>query len=97
MSGAYGRPRGSFGEIGRAMVNAAASGPASVRELAERAQVGYDAARYTASRLVRMGALEVAEEGRPVVLAIAGASQRAEPEAIEQLEVAIRSFWERDH
>lgn len=95
MSGAYGRPRGSYGEIGRAMVNAAASGPASVRELAARAQVGYDAARYTASRLVRLGALEVAEEGRPAVLSVP-AAPRQEHEPLEELGAAIRSFWERE-
>lgn len=95
MSAAYGRPRGSFGEIGRAMVNAAASGPAPVRVLAERAQVGYDAARYTASRLVRAGVLAVAAEGRPVVLAVPEHAPGAAPEPMEELAVAIRSFWER--
>lgn len=93
MSGGYGRPRGSYGEIGRAMLDAAGAGPAPVRELAARAQVGYSAARYTASRLVSAGALRVVDEGRPVVL---GPVLPDEDDA-EPLEAVMRrSFWERE-
>lgn len=94
MSGCYGRPRGSYGEIGRAMLDAAGSGPAPVRELAQRAQVGYAAARYTASRLVSAGALRVVEDSRPVVLAAAWPDDDDDAVPLEQ--VLRRSFWERE-
>lgn len=65
------RPRGSYGDVAQALLQAAGRGPASVRALAERAQVGYGTARYTASRLLSVGDLVVLDPGvRPAVLAI---------------------------
>jgi hypothetical protein len=72
---ARGRPAG---DVSQALLSAAAAAPATVRELAARACVGYGAARYTATRLVSRGALVPVAEGRPMVLAAA----------------AARSFWE---
>lgn len=73
---AAGRPPG---DVSRALLSAAASTPGTVHELAERACVGYAAARYTSSRLVSRGELVPVREGRPRVLAVP---------------VALRSFWE---
>jgi hypothetical protein len=71
-----GRPAG---DLSVALLSAAAqSGPATVRELAERACVGYAAARYTSSRLVSRGELVALHEGRPMVLAVSA---------------DLRSFW----
>lgn len=62
-----GRPAG---EVSQALVSAAAqAGPGTVRELAERACVGYAAARYTSSRLVSRGELVPVSAARPMVLA----------------------------
>lgn len=57
-----GRPRG---EITLALLAAAKIGPCTVRELADRSQVGRLAARYKAAKLLRMGALVVVQSGRP--------------------------------
>ena len=83
------RPRGSYGEIATALLSAAASGPGPVRELAMRAQVGYDAAHYTCSRLVRTGALAVVQPGRPAIVAL--------PPAVRSIEARLDDlnlqFW----
>ena len=68
---ARGRPAG---DVSQALLSAAAAAPATVRELAARACVGYGAARYTATRLVSRGALVPVAEGRPMVLAAAARS-----------------------
>lgn len=65
------RPRGSYGEVALALKQAAMEGPGPVRELAQRACVGYSVARYTCSRLVDRGELMVIEDRRPAVLAVA--------------------------
>lgn len=63
------RPRGSFGEVATALLEVHALGPCTVREAAERAQVRYETARYTASRLIERGVLEIAEPmSRPAML-----------------------------
>jgi hypothetical protein len=54
-----------------ALLSAARQGPATVRQLAERGCVGFDAARLTAPRLLRSGALVPLTEGRPRLLALA--------------------------
>lgn len=81
------RPRG---EISTALLQSAASGPGRVRELAERAQVGYSAAEYTCSRLVRVGALVVLDASRPAVLALPPAGD----ELADKLDELHRSFWD---
>lgn len=87
-----------MGEVASAMVSAAAVGPGTVAELAARACVGYDAARYTASRLVSSGALVALSAGRPAVLGAPEAAQ-AQQWSPARLGVALeqlRSFWEGD-
>lgn len=96
-----GRP---VGDVGQALMSAAShGGPATVRVLAERACVGYAAARYTASRLVSRGALVPVSPARPATLAPAAPrSARSAPAAVDaatarpwaELETALRSFWE---
>jgi hypothetical protein len=63
-----GRP---LGEVSMALLSAARQGPATVRQLAERGCVGFDAARLTAPRLLRSGALVPLTEVRPRLLALA--------------------------
>lgn len=78
------------GDVARAMRQAADAGPGTVRTLAHRAQVGYDLARCTATRLVQRGELVVVGDDRPMVLAV--------PPSGEGLGVVLsalhRSFWE---
>jgi hypothetical protein len=81
------RPRGSYGEVTAALVRAAYSGPAPVRELAARACVGFDVADRKASVLVSRGDLVVVRAGRPRLL---GVPEQAPP-AREDL---LRSFWD---
>jgi len=60
-----------MGDIAMAMRSAAVQ-CGTVRQLAERAQVGYAHARYTASRLVDRGELVVLDgSARPAVLMLA--------------------------
>lgn len=96
------RPRGTFGGVARAMLDAADAGPGSVRCLAHRAQVGYTAARYTASRLVSVGELVVLDDSsRPAVLGraanadVLAAAGPSPADAVAELEAAMASFWER--
>lgn len=58
-----------YGDITLALKAAAADGAAPVRTLCERAQVGYAAGAYTASRMVARGQL-VRGEGWPAALAL---------------------------
>lgn len=86
-----GRPAG---EVSRALMGAAAAGPATVRELAERACVGYGAARYTASRMVSRGELVIlSPTERPVVLGLE-AGGAADVPAAPAASATLRSFWE---
>ena len=83
------RPRGSYGEVALALKQAAMDGPGPVRELAQRACVGYSAARYTCSRLVDRGELMVIEDRRPAVLAVAP----RQADMAEQLSELQRRFY----
>lgn len=67
MNGPADRPRRAPGPVAVAML-AAATEPGTVRQLAERAQVGRRAAWYTVTRLVQRGDLVVVESSRPAVL-----------------------------
>lgn len=103
------RPRGSYGAVAKALLGAAvAGGPAPVRVLAERACVGYRVARYTASRLVACGDLEVHADSRPAVLAAVQArcsggappqvcmsTAQLQAEMQAQLDAALRAMVER--
>jgi hypothetical protein len=82
-----------LGEISMALHEAAASSPGSVRDLAYRAQVGYDAARYTASRMVDRGELVIVQQGRPAVLGVATAQTPGGDELASALDDLHRSFW----
>jgi hypothetical protein len=86
------RPRG---ELSQALVKAAEQGPGPVRALAERAQVGYGAARYTASRMVDRGELVVLQGGRPAVLGVPTAPPTAPAgdELGDHLDALHRAFF----
>ena len=62
-----GRP---LGEISLALLSAAQARPGTVRDLAQRACVGYDTARFKAKDLVRMGALQPVTDSWPRVLSV---------------------------
>lgn len=85
------------GDIALAICSAALQGPATVRELAQRAQVGYSNARYTASRLIDRGELVVLDgNARPAVLVAAdgGTQDGARGTGVHQaLEMLHASFW----
>jgi hypothetical protein len=89
------RPRGSYGDIRQALLAAADQGPGSYSQLACRAQVGFDAARRTVSRMVGSGELVRVSSSRPVLLARPVAADAAEggPTALEQ--VMASTFWQR--
>jgi hypothetical protein len=86
-----------LGDIARALLEHA-SQPGTVRQVCERAQVGYGVGAYTASRLLMTGRLERAEapaqragRGRPAMLV-----QAAAPEDDESaLAMLQRAFWPR--
>lgn len=87
------RPRGSYGEVAQALLRAAECGPAAVRTLAERAQVGYGAARYTASRLVSVGELVVLDpDARPALLVRPDEAAGAVDAALDELERSFRDW-----
>ena len=85
------RPRGTYGEIAAALLEHAGA-PASVREIAHRAQVSVPVARYTASRLVDRGELVVLDGGRPARVVRADAAPA--PAAECPFAVLARSFWD---
>lgn len=64
------RPRGTYAPVAQALIAAASVSPGTVRQLAARALVGQQVARYTASRLVSAGALVIVSTDRPAVLAV---------------------------
>lgn len=82
--------RGCYGDVAQAMLGAAREGPATVRTLADRAQVGYGSAWYTATRLKARGELVELEGGRPAVLAVPPAGN----ELADKLDELHRSFWD---
>ena len=49
------------GEIHKAMLAAASQGPGTMRDLARRAQVGFDAATHTVKYMAKCGALKVVD------------------------------------
>lgn len=86
------RPRGSYGALAQVLLKAANDqGPGTVRVLAERGQVGYAAARYTASRLVSSGDLVVQTTGRPSVLAVPPVGETL----ADKLDELHRTFWDQ--
>jgi hypothetical protein len=76
------RPRG---EIRLALYSAATAAPGPVRELAARAQVGYAAAQYTATRMLRDRELVVLSSGtQGRVLAAADEQRLCGEETVRQ-------------
>jgi hypothetical protein len=87
------RPRGTFGAVVQALAAAAAQGPGTARELSERAQVGFDVGRKTASLMVARGDLVAVSAGRPAVLAAPSPALPA-PNDLSLAELArITSRW----
>lgn len=90
-----GRP---MGEVAQVLMREAMVNPGTVRDLAQRAQVGYGVARYTATRLVDRGQLEVKSEGRPMVLGARAAGLGAVQADVSacglHLQMLPRSFWD---
>ena len=86
------RPPGDFA---RALASAARQ-PGTVRQLCERAQVGFDVGRKTASRMLGRGELLVLEvepptgPGRPAAVVVAAECAPA----ATRLDALPRSFWE---
>jgi hypothetical protein len=73
-----------------------------VRQLCERAQVGFDVGRKTASRMVARGDLAVIDlmpstgPGRPAAVVVAAdRATRAASRAASAAGGQLRSFWER--
>ena len=85
-----------LGDITLAIEAAASTAPGTVRDLAVRAQVGFTAARKTASRMLDRGQLVVVLDGRPQVLAAPALvqAQRLEaPSVHDALDDLHRCFW----
>lgn len=84
-------------------LRSAASAPGTVRQLCERAQVGYVVGQYTACRMVQRGELQPvgvapargAGPGRKAAVLVAApvAAEPAEPAA--ETWAALQSFFER--
>jgi hypothetical protein len=89
------------GEIAQALRSAAFE-PGTVRQLCERAQVGYVVGQYTACRMVQRGELlpvdtvpaRGAGPGRKAAVLVAAEAHAADPAAAD-LGAAMRSFWEQ--
>ena len=86
------RPPGDFAVA----LASAAREPGTVRQLCERAQVGFDVGRKTASRMVQRGDLRVLEiaavagPGRPPAVVVSVDVVRGNRGLVE----LPRSFWE---
>jgi hypothetical protein len=90
------RPRGSIGEIAQTLLLAAGDQPGTVVDLAHRARVSVQAARYTASRLVASGQMvRVGEARRPALLRAADDTSSSPDAALHHsLNALERSFWD---
>jgi hypothetical protein len=84
-----GRP---MGEVSMAMIKAARIGPATVHQLAERACVGYDAARFKAKDLVRAGILVPTGADRPRVLAVREVKESQTNDSFELMDFYFRTL-----
>lgn len=73
-----------------ALLGAAREGPGTVRTLAQRAQVGYSAAWYTATRLKERGELVSVDDARPAVLAVPPCRETL----AATLDELYRTFWD---
>jgi len=93
-----------LGEVAHALMAAAAT-PGTVRDVCERAQVGYDVGRYTASRLIQRGWLrqaapadDVAEPvrsgpGRPAAVVVAAQPPAEGDEAPHVMVIDCFRLW----
>lgn len=89
------------GEVSKALLEAAAQ-PGTVRQLCERAQVGFDRGRRTASCMRQRGDLVLAEDvpappragpGRPPAVVVA-ADAVDWVQVLDTWEALNRSFWD---
>jgi hypothetical protein len=87
------RPAGRpLGEYSQALLSAAAQGPATMVQLAHRAQVGYSVAMCKVPALARSGHLVALTEARPRVYTLA---YELAPVDYEPAFVMLsRAFWE---
>lgn len=83
-----------LGAVSLVLMRAATEQPGTVRQLAERTQVGYGAAKYTASRLLERGQLVQVTVQRPAVLGAPPMAPCGDALA-DALDAMGRSFWER--
>jgi hypothetical protein len=85
------RIRGQYGPVAQALLQAADEQPGTVRELAQRANVGYAVSRYSVSRLVSAGVC-VLDGGRPAKVWTAAQYEQANAGAMEALD-ALQACW----
>lgn len=89
------RLRGQYGPVAQALLQAVEQQPGTVRELAQRANVGYAVAKYSVSRLVSAGVC-VLDGGRPATVARYVAPAEAEvvvePGIYDALD-ALQACW----
>jgi predicted transcriptional regulator len=85
------RIRGQYGPVAQALLQAADEQPGTVRELAQRANVGYAVARYSVSRLVSAGVC-VLDGGRPAKVWPAAQHEQTSTGAMEALD-ALQACW----
>lgn len=83
-----GRLVGQYGPVAQALLQAVKQQPGAVRELAQRANVGYSAARYTVSRLASAGVVEL-HGGRPAVVAVPREDEAPGPQVCPQIVDAL--------
>lgn len=91
------RPKGSIGEVARAICSAAKQGPGTVRQLAERSQVGMRCAGYTAHRLIEAGHLAVVQDRRPMVLTLGTGVPPARRQSAEAKTIAQQQAMDDLH
>lgn len=102
------RPRGSLGEVGLALLTAARERPGTLRDLAQRANVGYQSARDNVPKLARRGVLRVVESKRveyrnrlvhvyEVAPTIDGAGAIVEPDDARSSLVELQRFMSAWH
>jgi hypothetical protein len=84
------RPGRPMGEVSQALLAAASQGPAPMATLAQRAQVGYDVARFKVPALARAGALVALNDDRPRLYALPKAEHCT---ALDPFEMLTRLFW----
>ena len=83
------------GEVRSALLQAAREAPGQVRDLAARAQVGFSAAQYTATRMLASDELVVVSEGRRNRVLAAPAMPPGGETLAAALERLHQAFWQQ--